>query len=123
MRLRPSVVGALAVLAVLGCERRRAPAPPQAASAPAAPSQPATGPLLIGYVGALTGPEAHFGLESQNGAQLAVEEANAAGGVQGRTLALAALTPQARAVVMVAGLHNMLPIYGTVDDAAAGKKS
>ena len=42
---------------------------------------------------------------------------------QGRTLALAALTPQAKAVVMVAGLQNMLPIYATVDEAAAGKKS
>lgn len=42
---------------------------------------------------------------------------------QKRTLALASLTPQARAVVMVAGLHNMLPIYATVEDAAAGKKS
>ena len=42
---------------------------------------------------------------------------------QGRVLALAALGPQAKAVVMVAGLHNMLPIYATVEDAAAGKKS
>jgi anti-sigma B factor antagonist len=42
---------------------------------------------------------------------------------QGKVLALAALPPQSRAVVMVAGLHNMLPIYATVEDAAAGKKS
>jgi len=42
---------------------------------------------------------------------------------QGRALALASLTPQAKAVVMVAGLHNMLPIYATVDEAAAGKKN
>ena len=42
---------------------------------------------------------------------------------QGKVLALAALPPQAKAVVMVAGLHNMLPIYATVEDAAAGKKS
>ena len=42
---------------------------------------------------------------------------------QGKVLALAALPSQAKAVVMVAGLHNMLPIYGTVEDAVAGKKS
>jgi anti-anti-sigma factor len=42
---------------------------------------------------------------------------------QGRVLALASLTPQAKAVVLVAGLQNMLPIYATVDEAAAGKKS
>ena len=42
---------------------------------------------------------------------------------QGQSLALAALAPQAKAVVMVAGLHSMLPMYGTVEEAAAGKKS
>jgi anti-sigma B factor antagonist len=41
----------------------------------------------------------------------------------GKVLALAALPPQAKAVVLVAGLHNMLPIYATVEDAANGKKS
>ena len=42
---------------------------------------------------------------------------------QGKVLALAALPAQARAVVTVAGLHNMLPIYGTVEEASAnGKK-
>ena len=42
---------------------------------------------------------------------------------QGKILALAALPPQAKAVVTVAGLHNMLPIYGTVQEAQNGKKS
>lgn len=42
---------------------------------------------------------------------------------QGKVLALAALAPQATAVVMVAGLQNMLPIYKTVEEAAAAKKS
>jgi anti-sigma B factor antagonist len=42
---------------------------------------------------------------------------------QGKVLALAALPPQAKAVVLVAGLQNMLPIYATVEDAASGKKS
>ena len=37
-------------------------------------------------------------------------------------LAAAALAPQAKAVVMVAGLHNMLPIYATVEEATNGKK-
>src|SRR3974390_1282279 len=41
---------------------------------------------------------------------------------QGKVLALAALPAQAKAVVTVAGLHNMLPIYGTVEDATNGKK-
>jgi anti-sigma B factor antagonist len=40
---------------------------------------------------------------------------------QGKVFALAALAPQATAVVSVAGLQNLLPIYKTVDEAAAKK--
>lgn len=40
---------------------------------------------------------------------------------QGRTFALAALTPQGNAVVTVAGLQNLLPIYKSVDEATAKK--
>jgi branched-chain amino acid transport system substrate-binding protein len=47
-------------------------------------------------VGSLTGHEAHFGLETRNGAQLAIEEANAAGGIQGRLLALRSYDSQGR---------------------------
>jgi branched-chain amino acid transport system substrate-binding protein len=90
-----SLVPVLCALALLGCERKQAPAPEreQRSSSPAAP---ASGPLLVGYVGALTGPEAHFGLESRNGVELAIEEANAAGGIQGRQLAVRAYDSQSR---------------------------
>jgi len=40
---------------------------------------------------------------------------------QGKTLALASLSPQATAVVTVAGLQNLLPIYKTVEEATATK--
>jgi anti-anti-sigma factor len=40
---------------------------------------------------------------------------------QGKAFALAGLVPQAIAVVTVAGLHNLLPIYKSVEDAAAKK--
>jgi anti-sigma B factor antagonist len=42
---------------------------------------------------------------------------------QGKVLALAALPAQAKAVVTVAGLHNMLPIYASLEDATNGKKT
>jgi branched-chain amino acid transport system substrate-binding protein len=83
------------LLAAAGCERRRD-SGQASASAPASVSASATGPLLIGTVGALTGPEAHFGLETRNGVQLAIEETNAAGGVQGRMLAQRAYDSQSR---------------------------
>jgi anti-anti-sigma factor len=40
---------------------------------------------------------------------------------QGKTFALAALTPQATAVVTVAGLQKLLPVAKTVEEAAAVK--
>lgn len=95
MRPCPPLVPVLCVLALLGCERKQAPAPVSEPKAAAAP-QPGTGPLLVGFVGALTGPEAHFGLDSRNGVQLALEEANAAGGIQGRPLALRSYDSQSR---------------------------
>jgi anti-sigma B factor antagonist len=36
---------------------------------------------------------------------------------QGKTFSLAALGPQSQAVVTVAGLQNLLPIYKTLDEA------
>ncbi|HZX43988.1 MAG TPA: ABC transporter substrate-binding protein [Myxococcaceae bacterium] len=96
MRPHRRLLPVLCALALLGCERKQAPAPAtEAKPTPGAP-RPSTGPLLLGMVGALTGPEAHFGLETQNGVQLAVEEANAAGGVQGRMLALRSYDSQSR---------------------------
>jgi len=38
---------------------------------------------------------------------------------QGKQFGLAALQPQAVAVVTVAGLQNLLPIYKSVEDANA----
>jgi anti-sigma B factor antagonist len=40
---------------------------------------------------------------------------------QGKVFALAALSPQSTAVVSVAGLQNLLPIYKTVEEAKAKK--
>jgi branched-chain amino acid transport system substrate-binding protein len=83
------------VLVAAGCEQKRDSGPTPTA-APASASASTTGPLLVGSVGALTGPEAHFGLETRNGVQLAIEETNAAGGVQGRMLSQRAYDSQSR---------------------------
>jgi anti-sigma B factor antagonist len=40
---------------------------------------------------------------------------------QGKVFALAALSPQSNAVVTVAGLQNLLPVYKTVEEAVAKK--
>lgn len=46
------------------------------------------GPVKIGYSGQLTGYQAEMGIQERNGAVLAVEEINEAGGVAGRPLVL-----------------------------------
>lgn len=50
-------------------------------------AQPAN-PLRIGLIGPLTGPSADFGVPMMNGAKLALDEINAAGGYLGRPLEL-----------------------------------
>jgi branched-chain amino acid transport system substrate-binding protein len=44
--------------------------------------------ILIGEVGSVTGSEAAFGISTRNGIELAVDEANGAGGVKGKKLAV-----------------------------------
>ncbi|HEY6147119.1 MAG TPA: ABC transporter substrate-binding protein, partial [Thermoanaerobaculia bacterium] len=46
--------------------------------------------IELGFYGALTGPQATFALSGRNGARLAIDEINAAGGVLGKKLALLA---------------------------------
>lgn len=60
--------------------------------------------IRIGEYGSLTGAQATFGISTQDGIQLAVDEANAAGGVNGKTLKVTALDdegkPEEAAVVV-----------------------
>lgn len=52
---------------------------------------PETGPILVGHYASLTGSEATFGVSTDHGVILAMEERNAAGGVKGRKIALKTL--------------------------------
>jgi branched-chain amino acid transport system substrate-binding protein len=45
-------------------------------------------PIRVGFVAQLTGVQAKLGVQERNGAQLAVEEINAAGGIVGRSIEL-----------------------------------
>ncbi len=76
------------------------------------------GPLVVGLVGALTGPQAQLGRSIRDGALLAIEEANAAGGVRGRRLELRAYDSQglpedaARATVRLVTQDGAVLIVG-----------
>ncbi len=89
--------GPLALLAVLslgvGCEKKQQTTPPPAGGTgqgtAAATDKPAPSDvILLGEVGSLTGSEATFGISTQQGVQLALDEVNAAGGVKGKKLAV-----------------------------------
>jgi branched-chain amino acid transport system substrate-binding protein len=78
-----------AIVALFGCERK----PGSSGGTPTsdAPSSPATEvaspsetTILIGEVGSLTGAQATFGISTRNGIELAVDETNAAGGINGK---------------------------------------
>ena len=81
-RLAPLDVAA--AVSVAACNRQEtAPAKTEAAPAPAkAAAAPAADVIKIGHVAPLTGGIAHLGKDNENGARLAVEEINAAGGLK-----------------------------------------
>src|SRR5690349_21439481 len=63
----------------------QAPAAPGATPEPAAPAaESAT--ILIGEYGSTSGAESTFGISTDNGVKLAVEEKNAAGGIKGKKI-------------------------------------
>ncbi len=76
-----------AAVAVMGCGKEADKGKNQASPSAAAPAQ-ASAEIKIGHVGPLTGGIAHLGKDNENGARLAIEEANAAqitiGGKQAR---------------------------------------
>ena len=78
--MKRALVGLTAVaaaVALIGCGKEEPKAPP-AAQAPAAPAAAPSIEIKIGHVGPLTGAIAHLGKDNENGARLAIEEANAA---------------------------------------------
>jgi branched-chain amino acid transport system substrate-binding protein len=74
----------------------------------AAPAQPKGEPIKIGLLTTLTGSAARWGGYAQNGAGLAVDELNAAGGVLGRPLTIVAADSQCQPAQGVSGLRRLI---------------
>ncbi|QRK09938.1 ABC transporter substrate-binding protein [Archangium violaceum] len=91
-RFAPMLLTAFALFAA-GCEKKSQPAPSgeggQAAQPAAAGGAPAdSNTILLGQVGSLTGAQATFGVSTRNGIELAIKQANDAGGVKGKKIAV-----------------------------------
>ncbi|MFT3840568.1 MAG: ABC transporter substrate-binding protein [Myxococcaceae bacterium] len=90
--MRAFLIAAFAVLALAACDEKKKDTPKPEGTKPAEvkanETKPADDVILIGEVGSVTGPQAAFGISTRNGVELAVEEANGAGGVKGKKLAV-----------------------------------
>ncbi len=79
-----------------------------------------TGPIKIGHYASLTGAEATFGQQVDKGIKLAVEEINAAGGINGRKLELitedtqSQTQPSINAAEKLIGKDNVVCLLGEV---------
>ncbi|MEO8033985.1 MAG: ABC transporter substrate-binding protein [Acidobacteriota bacterium] len=84
-----------------------------------------TGEILIGEYGSLSGPQATFGTSTHEGITLAMEEINAAGGVNGRKIALKTEDDQskqeeaANAVTKLISQNNVVAVLGEVASSSS----
>ncbi len=65
-------------------------------------------PIKIGFAGALTGPAAFVGVEIKRGAEIAVDEINAKGGIKGRKLLLISRDDEHNPVKTVAQYRELV---------------
>ena len=79
LKVAPLAIAAAVALAACG---KKEEAPKAEAAKAAAPAAPQKGQIKIGHVAPLTGGIAHLGKDNENGACMAVEEINAAGGLK-----------------------------------------
>jgi branched-chain amino acid transport system substrate-binding protein len=94
-------------------------------SAIAKPAIAAKDPILIGYLPALTGPSSSTGIGINRGVQMAVQEINAAGGVDGRQFELISRDTQSDPTKAVNGAaeltrgHKVSVVFGPINSGEA----
>ncbi|MEJ7599384.1 MAG: ABC transporter substrate-binding protein [Kofleriaceae bacterium] len=124
------LVGSLCILGVVGlgaCDKLggNKDKPGSGSATVASGSQvaaPQTGPIKIGHYASLTGEEATFGISTDNGVKLAMEERNAAGGVKGRAIELKTLDDGSKATEagnVVARLVNEDRVVALIGEVAS----
>ncbi len=80
--------------------------------------------VFLGEVGSMSGAEATFGMSNHEGLVMAVEEANAAGGVNGKTIKLQTVDDQGKpeeAVVAVTKLLTQDKVHAILGEVASSR--
>ncbi|MCV4820567.1 ABC transporter substrate-binding protein, partial [Escherichia coli] len=78
---------ALVVIALVACDKGKKSDGGGGGSAGGG-SAPATGVIKIGHFASMTGPQATFGISTDQAIRLAIKERNAKGGIKGRPIEL-----------------------------------
>jgi branched-chain amino acid transport system substrate-binding protein len=76
--------------------------------------EPETGEIVIGGYLSMTGSTADFGINTKRGADLAVKEINAAGGIKGRRVRFVVLDDQGRADEAASAVTRLIDVEGAV---------
>src|SRR5437762_5064359 len=113
-----AMIAASLSLALLGCPQKSESGGGNAASA-------GGGDILVGEFGSLTGPQATFGQSTHNGIMMAMDEINAAGGINGRKIKVLTEDDQskqdeaANAVQKLISQNNVVAMLGEVASSAS----
>jgi branched-chain amino acid transport system substrate-binding protein len=75
---------------------------------------PTKEPIKIGYIGPLTGEAASYGADTLNGTKLAIEEINAAGGINGREVVLIAEDGRCTGADAASAAQKLVNIDGVI---------
>src|SRR4029079_3231036 len=82
-----------------------------------------SGPIVVGYYGDLTGRTSNFGQSTKNGVEMAADEINKAGGINGRQLQVLAEDDEGRpekAATVVTKLIDQDKVIALVGEVASG---
>lgn len=82
-----------------------------------------TGPILIGYYGDLTGRTSNFGQSTKRGVEMAADEINKAGGINGRQITILSEDDEGRpekAATVVTKLINQDRVVALLGEVASG---
>src|SRR5437660_2018190 len=97
---------------VIGCERRGGPG-----------AGGSTGPIVVGYYGDLSGRTSNFGQSTKNGVEMAADELNKAGGINGRQIQILSEDDEGRpekAATVVTKLIDQDKVVALLGEVASG---